>query len=39
MISAMDEAIGRIIKALKDTNHYDNSIIIFSTDVRTSNQI
>ena len=33
MVSAMDEAIGKIIKALKDTNHYSNAVIIFSSDV------
>ncbi|CAL4065161.1 unnamed protein product, partial [Meganyctiphanes norvegica] len=32
MTTAMDEAVGRLIKSLKRTGHYDNSIIVFSTD-------
>ncbi|XP_066948452.1 arylsulfatase I-like [Macrobrachium rosenbergii] len=29
---AMDDAVGRVVDALKATGHYDNSIIIFSSD-------
>ncbi|XP_053641993.2 arylsulfatase B isoform X2 [Cherax quadricarinatus] len=32
MVSAMDEAVGRVVEALKITGHYDNSVIIFTTD-------
>ncbi|XP_066984783.1 arylsulfatase B-like [Macrobrachium rosenbergii] len=32
MVTAMDEAVGRIVKALKRTGHYKNSVIIFTTD-------
>ncbi|XP_064099097.1 arylsulfatase B-like [Macrobrachium nipponense] len=32
MITAMDEGIGRLVKALKETGHYENSVIIFTTD-------
>ncbi|MCL4137019.1 UNVERIFIED_CONTAM: hypothetical protein GTU68_063855 [Idotea baltica] len=32
MVTAMDDAIGRIITALKETNHYNNSVIVFTTD-------
>lgn len=32
MVSAMDEAVGRVIKALKDTGHYNNTVIVFTTD-------
>ena len=34
MVSAMDDAIGRVVTALKNTGHYNNSVIIFTTDVR-----
>lgn len=33
MLSAMDEAIGRVIQNLKDRGLYDNTVIIFSSDV------
>lgn len=33
MVSAMDEAVGRVVKALKDTGHYNNTVIVFTTDV------
>lgn len=32
MVLALDEAVGRVVQALKDTGHYDNSIIIFTSD-------
>ncbi|XP_063885361.1 arylsulfatase B-like [Scylla paramamosain] len=32
MVTAMDDAIGRVVTALKNTGHYNNSVIIFTTD-------
>nr|XP_045604443.1 uncharacterized protein LOC123762130 [Procambarus clarkii] len=32
MVSAMDEAVGRVVAALRATGHYHNSIIVFTTD-------
>ncbi|KAA0186810.1 hypothetical protein HAZT_HAZT002131 [Hyalella azteca] len=32
MVTAMDEAVGRIVTSLKETGHYDNSVIVFTTD-------
>ncbi|KAK7075947.1 hypothetical protein SK128_003558 [Halocaridina rubra] len=32
MVWAMDEAIGDVVDALKKTGHYDNSVIVFTTD-------
>ncbi|XP_066985393.1 arylsulfatase B-like [Macrobrachium rosenbergii] len=32
MVTAMDEGIGKVVKALKETGHYENSVIIFTTD-------
>ncbi|XP_042860572.1 arylsulfatase B-like [Penaeus japonicus] len=32
MVTAMDEAVGRVVAALKATGHYDNSVIVFTTD-------
>ncbi|KAK8750574.1 hypothetical protein OTU49_014911 [Cherax quadricarinatus] len=32
MVSALDEAVGRVVAALKSTHHYNNSIIVFTTD-------
>ena len=32
MLSAMDEAIGKVVQALKDTEKYNNTIILFTTD-------
>ena len=29
----MDEAVGRIVDVLKITSHYNNSVIVFTTDV------
>lgn len=33
MLHAMDEAIGRVVKSLKELGFYENTIIIFSSDV------
>ena len=33
MATAMDEAFGEVVQALKDKGIYDNSVIIFSSDV------
>ncbi|XP_037798080.1 arylsulfatase B-like [Penaeus monodon] len=32
MVTALDEAVGRVVQALKDTGLYDNSVIVFSSD-------
>ena len=32
MITAMDEAVGRVIRALKSTGEYENTIFAFSSD-------
>jgi len=32
VVTAMDEQIGRILEALRETGEYDNTIIIFSSD-------
>lgn len=32
MISCMDDGIGRIVQTLKDTGHYEDTIILFSSD-------
>ena len=32
MISAVDSAVGEIVKALKETNQYKDTVIIFSSD-------
>ncbi|XP_047480227.1 arylsulfatase B-like [Penaeus chinensis] len=32
MVTAMDEAIGRVVAALKSSGHYNNSVIVFTTD-------
>ena len=32
MVSALDDAVGNITKALKDSGMMENSIIVFSTD-------
>ena len=34
MLKALDNSTGEVLQALKDTGIYDNSIIIFSSDVR-----
>ena len=36
MVTAMDDAVGRIISALKSSGHYDDSVIVFTSDVRSS---
>ena len=32
MVSAMDESVGRVIRALKMANQFDNTIFVFSSD-------
>ncbi|XP_042860608.1 arylsulfatase B-like [Penaeus japonicus] len=32
MVTAMDEAVGRVVSALKSSGHYNNSVIVFTTD-------
>ncbi|XP_066950764.1 uncharacterized protein [Macrobrachium rosenbergii] len=32
MVMAMDDVVGRVVAALKATGHYENSVIIFTTD-------
>ncbi|XP_071529459.1 arylsulfatase B-like [Panulirus ornatus] len=32
MVGAMDEAVGRVVAALKASGHYNNSVIVFTTD-------
>lgn len=32
MVTAMDEAVGQLVTSLKESGHYDNSVIIFTTD-------
>ncbi|ROT67034.1 hypothetical protein C7M84_014903 [Penaeus vannamei] len=32
MVTALDEAVGRVVQALKDTGLYDNTVIVFSSD-------
>ncbi|XP_068231884.1 arylsulfatase B-like [Palaemon carinicauda] len=32
MVTALDEAVGRLVATLKRTGHYQNSVIIFTTD-------
>ena len=34
MVTGLDKAIGRIVKALREEGLYENSIILFSSDVR-----
>ena len=33
MVTAMDDAVGQVIAALKSTGHYENSVIVFTADV------
>lgn len=33
MVTIMDEYIGKIISALKEKNMYDNTLLVFTTDV------
>ncbi|XP_072022848.1 arylsulfatase B-like [Amphiura filiformis] len=32
MVSYMDHSVGRIVDALKQTNKWNNSVLVFSTD-------
>ncbi len=34
MVTSMDDAIGRVVNALKASRKYDNTLIVFSSDVR-----
>lgn len=36
MLAAMDLAISRVVQALKATKQYENTVIIFSSDVGAS---
>ena len=38
MVTAMDDAVGSIIEALKQNNLIDNTIIVFTADVRNLNK-
>ena len=33
MVTAMDDEIGKVVQALIDTDKWDNTLIIFSSDV------
>ena len=35
MVKTVDDSTGEILQALRDTGMYDNSVIIFTADVRT----
>ena len=39
MVTGMDDAIGRVVRTLKEKGLYDNSIILFSSDVSFSRTI
>ena len=32
MLASVDEGVGRLVKTLKETGEYDNTIIAFTTD-------
>ncbi|XP_042856677.1 arylsulfatase B-like [Penaeus japonicus] len=32
MVTALDEAVGRVVQALKDAGLYDNTVVVFSSD-------
>jgi arylsulfatase A-like enzyme len=32
MLAAMDEAVGRLVDALRAADEYDNTVIVFTTD-------
>jgi hypothetical protein len=36
MVSALDDAVAHVVDALKDSELYNNTIIVFTTDVRMS---
>ena len=36
MISAMDAAVGELIETLKESGRYENTLIVFTSDVRKS---
>jgi arylsulfatase len=38
MIENMDQAIGRVVKLLKDKGQYDNTLIMFTSDNGGSDQ-
>lgn len=33
MMSSLDDLVGKVVQDLKDTNMYENTIILFSSDV------
>ena len=39
MMSALDDSVGATVQALKDNGMYDNSVIIFMSDVSYINVI
>ena len=36
MVTAMDDAVGQVVESLKQNNLFDNTIIVFTADVRKS---
>ena len=34
MVTAMDDAVGKVVEALKESGAYENTIIVFTSDVR-----
>ena len=36
MVTALDDGVGTILEKLKSTGLYNNSVIVFSSDVRQS---
>ena len=38
MVTALDDAVGEIVEALKESQMYDNTIIVFQSDVSVDHQ-
>ena len=34
----MDDAVGRVIASLKSSGHYDDSVIVFTSDVSSAHR-